>query len=79
MFKKGQSGNPGGRPKTPEIFKKHVGTATAALLKLTHSSDENIQFKALQLVLAYGLGKPKESVEHSGTLSLENLLGDSAT
>ena len=76
-FKKGVSGNPGGRPKTPEWFKEHTPEALKKILELLSSRDEKIAFQAAQLILAYSLGKPMQSVEHSGALTLGQLLDGS--
>jgi hypothetical protein len=62
-FQKGVSGNPGGRPKTPEIFKSHTEEAQKKVVELIQSEDEDIALKAATLILAYSLGRPTEHVE----------------
>lgn len=66
-FPKGVSGNPSGRPKTPEIFKKKINKIAEELIKLAElSDDESIRLKASQLILDRVLGKPHQSIELSG-------------
>lgn len=62
-FKKGISGNPGGRPKTPEWFKEKSAIAQAKILELMSCGDEKVEFQAAALILAYSFGKPTEHVE----------------
>jgi len=69
-FVKGQSGNPGGRPKednelkalakakTPDAFKR--------LVELLKSDDESIQLGAVKTIFEYGWGKPKQEMEVTG-------------
>lgn len=76
-FVKGQSGNPGGRQKTPEAFKKHTAAAILRVVELSKCDDRKISLEASKLILAYSLGKPTEHIEHSGSVSVENLLGES--
>lgn len=64
-FKKGQSGNPSGRPPIPDAFKAHVKDAEDKILELMQSDDENVALRAASLVLAYVKGKPTEHVEMS--------------
>ncbi len=69
-FKKGQSGNPGGRPKeigeVRELAKKHGPAAIKRLVKLIASDNERTAVAACQVLLDRGYGKPHASVEHSG-------------
>lgn len=76
-FKKGQSGNPSGRPKkTRDIeamvrAKLEAGEKNAAIEGLwaeatnpdNKGSERN---KAWELLMAYAYGKPRQRVEHSG-------------
>jgi hypothetical protein len=69
QFKPGTSGNPGGRPKTPEQIKKIFNVAgpaaAAALVKLLDSEDEGIRLKAASAILDRSLGRPAQSVDMS--------------
>lgn len=71
LFKKGQSGNPGGRPKLPEEVKKILEDASLKgvkrLVKLIDSDDERIALAAIETVQNRIWGKPAQAVEHSGT------------
>lgn len=67
QFKKGQSGNLNGRPRTPEIFKKKLNSVAEQILKLAElSDDEAIRLKASQVILDRVLGKAHQSIELSG-------------
>lgn len=67
-WKKGQSGNPNGRPKTPQILKDNVITAAEKMVKLLASDDEKIQMGAAKDILDRVLGKAPQAVEHSGEM-----------
>jgi hypothetical protein len=77
LWAKGQSGNPGGRPKTPEWFKEQTGFCQKRLMYWAKSKNAKVSMQATQLILAYGLGRPTENHEVSGTVTLENLLAGS--
>jgi len=62
-FKKGQSGNPSGRPKTPDWFKEHTPEAMAKILSLLNSDDDKVALQSATLILAYSLGRPTEHVQ----------------
>lgn len=69
-FKKGQSGNPKGHPKIKEEVKKafleRSMEAYEMLVKLMRTAEEeDLRFKAAQAILDRGIGKAKESIEHS--------------
>ena len=73
-FKKGESGNPGGRPKAAaglrEELEKRYGADGKVLLdeldKLRKSKNEKIRLDALKLALAYHCGQPTQRIEHGG-------------
>ena len=73
-FKKGESGNPGGRPKTAVGLRKELdrryGTSAKKLLDevdtLRQSPNEKIRLDALKLLLAYHCGQPTQRIEHAG-------------
>lgn len=63
-FQKGQSGNPGGRRKTPEDVKEwgravFTETGRQALEDEIHGRGP-YWFKAVELAIAYGFGKPTQ-------------------
>ncbi len=70
-FKKGQSGNPGGRPKALRGMRAELearyGDGGKALLdqldKLRRSKNERVAFDALKLALAYHVGQPTQRHE----------------
>ena len=69
QFKKGQSGNPGGRPKVPEeikeAFKAAAPEALELLLKFMRDKKEKseIRVKCAETVLDRGYGKATQFVE----------------
>lgn len=72
VFKPGQSGNPGGRPKEEMAVKALAREqGPRAIAKLVEIMDNAWLFPALQLqaavaLLDRGFGKPKQEVEHGG-------------
>lgn len=73
-FKKGESGNPGGRPKAAaglrEELERRYGNDAEKLLdqldRLMKSKNERTQLDAVKLALAYHAGNPTQRLEHSG-------------
>ena len=78
-FKKGQSGNPRGRPKAnpevKEILKAASPDAARKLVELLGSRTEKIALAAATEILDRTMGRPettgKVQVEHSGSLGLQ--------
>jgi hypothetical protein len=66
-FKKGQSGNPAGRPKKrieiSDLAREHAGKAMRTLIKLIDSTDDKVALAAANAVLDRALGKPKQAVD----------------
>jgi hypothetical protein len=65
-FKKGETGNPGGRPKLPadirEAFKARAPEALEVLTRCLQSDDERIAIMAAQAIFDRGYGKPTQSI-----------------
>lgn len=70
VFKPGQSGNPGGRPKSDSEFLKLVREAAPNALKRMQeiASDKKHfdNFNAVKWILERAHGKPSQSLEVSG-------------
>lgn len=71
-FKKGQSGNPGGRAKdvlgVGELARRNGAKAIQRAISLLESDDERVVLAAAQLLLDRGFGKAHQSIEHTGSL-----------
>lgn len=69
-FKKGQSGNPGGRKKEDnevrELARKHTKAAVARLVYWMESEHPKASPAAAATLLDRGWGKPAQSLEHTG-------------
>ena len=67
LWKPGQSGNPGGKPRgVAELRRKLLRLEPKArkrLMELIESANEEVAFKALALYFAYVLGKPPENMD----------------
>ena len=66
-FQKGESGNPGGRPKLPadirEAFKAKAPQALEVLTRCLQSGDDRVAMMAAQAILDRGYGKPTQSID----------------
>lgn len=73
-FQKGQSGNPGGRPKEDAEVKALARAsgpeAIEKLIELMRCDEKRTALAAAQALLDRGFGKPSQSVELSGGLDL---------
>ena len=71
-FKKGQSGNPGGRKKLPQEFQKLAKEKSYDALKILCEIMENsnaktdVRVKCAELIMAYGVGKPSQVIDMTG-------------
>lgn len=67
-FSKGNAGGPG-RPKVPSDFRESCRSYTPqAFARLTKEIEDDgpLWFKAAELLLAYGEGRPPQGIELSG-------------
>lgn len=63
QFKPGQSGNPRGRPKTPEAIKKLCRSKAPEIIDKLINQAIDGDDKAAKIILAYGYGQPASSVD----------------
>ena len=72
-FQKGQSGNPGGRPKEDDEVKRLARAQTVeAIKRLTYwlkSDNAKASVAAATALLDRGYGKPRQEIEHSGEIA----------
>jgi Family of unknown function (DUF5681) len=71
-FQKGQSGNPGGRPKEligiQELARSHAELAIATLVKVASKGrSESARVAAAESLLNRGFGRPPQALHHSLT------------
>ena len=66
-FKRGQSGNPGGRPRMAfdvrEMAQAYTKTALATLVDCMKNEDGAVRVAAARVVLERGWGRPIQSIE----------------
>ena len=70
QFKKGQSGNPGGRPKKPEIIETYAKEAPDKLYAIATAPDtpKKIQADIWKFFYEAQYGKAKQAVDVDGTI-----------
>ena len=66
-FQKGESGNPGGRPKFPaemrEMFQTKAPEAFEVLCKHLHATDPRVSVSAATQILDRAYGRPVQSID----------------
>ena len=66
-WKRGQSGNPGGRPKISaeirDLARIHGAQAIERLVELMHSKNESVAVRAAEALLDRGYGRPVQGIE----------------
>jgi hypothetical protein len=76
-FVKGQSGNPGGRPKgikeLTELARANSKTAFERIVAMLDSPDERVVLAAAQEILNRGYGKPSQAVDVTHRSAVEDM------
>jgi hypothetical protein len=77
-FKKGKSGNPGGRPRALASVmheaRRHTLEALRVLLKLMRSAkSESVRLSAAEAILSRGWGKPVQAFQVDGRFATKKL------
>jgi hypothetical protein len=79
-FVKGQSGNPGGRPKgikeLGELARANSKTAFERIVAMLDSPDERVVLAAAQEILNRGYGKPAQAVDVTHRSAVEEIPED---
>jgi len=81
-FEKGKSGNPGGKAKDLPGFtilcrEWAIKYGLKFLQNLAaNSNDEKIRLAATEYLVNRGFGKPSEKIEHSGGMTLEQIIAE---
>ena len=73
-WKKGQSGNPGGRPKLPPEFKAAIDAlvipSVETLQRAIYGKDLDLAVRAANIVLNRKYGIPKQTIESTGATTM---------
>jgi HEAT repeat protein len=74
-FKRGQSGNPGGRPRMAvdvrELARAHTKAALATLVDCMKNEDGAVRVAAARVILDRGWGRPIQSIEADVKMSAQ--------